>query len=67
MPPPDHRAAATNPHVAATNPSAGSTNPRGVRLLGWFLAANAVAALTALLGPGTGGAAHHLALWCGIG
>jgi len=40
-----------------------------VRLLGWFLAANAIAALTALLGSGTGAgsAAHQLALWCGIG
>lgn len=39
------------------------------RLLGWFLAANAVAAAIALVGaaPAAAGAARQIALWCGIG
>ena len=41
----------------------------GSRLLGWFLAANALAALAAVLGaaPHAADAADRIAWWCGIG
>lgn len=43
--------------------------PPHARLLGWFLAANALAAAIALVGvaPAAAGAAHQIAVWCGIG
>jgi hypothetical protein len=42
--------------------------PRSARLLGWFLAVNAVAAVLAVLGaaPGATEAAGRIAWWCGI-
>ena len=39
------------------------------RLLGWIVAANSLAVGVALVGasPAAVGAAHQVALWCGIG
>lgn len=53
-------------------PPDASTAPRqlrGLRVLGWVVAAHAVVAATALTANATaaGDTAHQIAIWCGLG
>jgi len=52
-----------------SGPAVMAPGSRPVRMLGWFLAANAVAVAVALIGSASAatGAAHQFAVWCGIG